>query len=412
MRKYSRSKSRLVTVGELRLEGAEKKAISEVVDSNRISEGPKTSRFEEEWAKYIGTRYSVSLNSGTSALIAGLTSLLHHSKYRVSSGSKVLTTPLTYIATSNACVIAGFEPVYADIEEETLCLSPENVKSALEGMDDPSECSVLLPVHLMGYPCNMDSMIRIAQKYGLVIMEDSAQAHGTLYRYKKVGSLSALSAFSFYIAHNIQAGELGAINTSDIEICKLVRKIKTNGRMCDCLTCTRNTTGCPKMNLSNDAEDKDPRFAHEFIGYNFKAMEFQTAIALTQLKRIDRIIRKRQENVKYLNEGLESFSGIIRLPRYDKNVSYLAYPLIIEKNAKIPRKKLRLALESRGVETRPLFGCIPTQQKAYSYLKKKYAGKLPVAEYVGANGFYIGCHQYLSREDLDHVIKSFKEVLA
>jgi CDP-6-deoxy-D-xylo-4-hexulose-3-dehydrase len=398
-----------VSVGEIRIDNAEKNAINKVLDSGRISEGEMVRQFEVEWAKYIGTKYSVALNSGTSALIAGLTALKHGRQYpKAKKNTKIITTPITYIATSNAIVLSSFEPAYVDIHNDTFCITPENIKTHLENVDDPEEYSLILPVHLMGYPCDMDGINKIAKEYGLIVFEDSAQAHGTSYNGKKVGSLSSLSDFSFYIAHNIQVGEMGAVTTSDYEITKLVRKIKANGRMCDCPICTRKTTGCPKMKTGEDG--LDPRFTHDIIGYNFKTMEFQAALALTQMKKIDWIIERRREIVKYLNGRLEKYSSLIQLPKYDENVSYMAYPIVIKSPDKASRNKIMMELERRGIESRPLFGCIPTQQPAYHYLKDKYEGKLPIAEFVGSNGFYIGCHQYLTQEDLDFVVKAFGDI--
>jgi dTDP-4-amino-4,6-dideoxygalactose transaminase len=201
---------------------------------------------------------------------------------------------------------------------------------------------------------------------------------------------------------------MGAVTSNNYEIIRLIRKIKTNGRMCDCPICTRKTTGCPKMRMNES--DVDPRFTHDIIGYNFKTMEFQAALGLIQLKRIDWIIKHRQQNVRYLNEGLEEFSDLVQFPKYDEDVSYMAYPILIKNPKKTSRKKIRIKLEQMGIETRPLFGCIPTQQPAYNYLRDKYKEILPIAEYVGSNGFYIGCHQYLTQEDLDYVIKAFGEV--
>ena len=120
---------------------------------------------------------------------------------------------------------------------------------------------------------------------------------------------------------------------------------------------------------------------------------------ITQVRRADWITERRRENVKYLNEGLEELSGLLKLPKFDKNVSYLAYPIVINKPDKLSRKKLRKELEEQGIETRPLFGCIPTQQPAFKHLKENYEGKLPDAEYLGKTALYIGCHQYLEQED-------------
>ena len=399
-----------IPVGDFRLEVEEKKAINDVLDSGRISEGRKTKEFETKWSEYIGTKYSVALNSGTSALIAGITAMTYHEKLNVNIGSSVITTPLTYVATSNAIIKTGFNPIYLDVDIESFCITPENIKEYLENIDDISQHSFILPVHLMGNSCDMNSINKIAKKYGLPVVEDSAQAHGTLYHGKKTGSLSLMGCFSFYIAHNIQAGEMGAITTDDKEMGRLVRKIKANGRMCDCLVCTRQQGRCPQMSSEND-DDFDPRFAHDLIGYNFKTMEFQSALAVTQIEKANKIIKKRSENVKYLNEALIEFSDLLQLPKFDESVSYLAYPIVIKDQNKISRKKIRIELEKRGIETRPLFGCIPTQQPAYSNFKKEYKGKLPNAEYLGENAFYIGCHQYLSQLDLDNIIAAFRNIL-
>lgn len=399
---------RRVQVGYFRIDKEEKKAVNEVLDSGRISEGPKVREFEIKFADFVGTKYAIALSSGTSALVAGLLALIHSNK--IKPGSKVITTPLTYVATSNAIVRSGFEPIYVDVDKKTFGITPENIEEHLNKVKDSREYSLILPVHLMGYPCQMDEINRIAKKYNLLTFEDSAQAHGSLYKGKKTGALSLLSAFSFYIAHNIQAGELGAIATDSEEIARLVRKIKANGRLCDCFICLRSQGKCPRISTDGE-EDYDPRFTHDFIGLNFKTMEFQTALALPQLAKADQILKKRQANVKYLNQNLKKYSDILDLPIYSDDISYLAYPIVIKNTKIISRKKLRFELERSGVENRPIFGCIPTQQPAYSYLKKTYETKLPNAEHIGRNGFYIGCHQYLEKEDLDYVVEVFQKII-
>jgi CDP-6-deoxy-D-xylo-4-hexulose-3-dehydrase len=266
----------------------------------------------------------------------------------------------------------------------------------------------IVPVDLMGYAARMDEIERIARKYQLVVLEDAAEAHGTRYKNKIAGSWGNAGIFSFYIAHNIQVGEMGAITTDDEKLAHLCKQIKAQGRACRCGVCTRDAGVCPQKNTYLDF---DPRFAHEMIGYNFKTMEFQTALALAQLDDVEKIIARRRENVKYLNGGLTPCADILQLPFYSDDVSYMAYPLVIKRPDVISRRDLCVALEKRGVETRFLFGCIPLQQPAFAHLRKKYIGKLPYATHVGAQGLYIGCHQYLTKKDLNHVIASFREIL-
>jgi len=389
-----------VRVGDFKLGELEKTAINEVLDSGRLSEGVKVREFEKEWARFVGTKYCVAVSSGTSALICGLESLKH--RYPMTK-NKVITSPLTYISTANAIKLSGYEPLFVDINSHDFSVIPEEIDKLLSTRDDI--CGII-PVHLMGYPCSMNDINNIAKKYSVWVFEDSAEAHGSKYDGKVTGGIGELGAFSFYIAHNIQAGEMGAITTDDKEIYRLAKKIKANGRECDCDVCVRGEGKCPK--ISTNGDDKDPRFSHDIIGYNFKLMEFQAALGLTQLKKAEEIIRKRQENVKYLNENLDGISKHLQLPLFSNDISYLAYPIVLHG---LERGKVRRSLEEEGVETRPLFGCIPTQQKAYEYLKQQYQGKLPNAEYIGKNGFYIGCHQYLEREDLEFIVNTFKKVL-
>lgn len=201
-----------IFVGDFHLGYDEKKAVMEVLDLGRVSEWKKTREFENLWANYIGTKYSVALSSGTSALMAGWTALLHQNKYPIKK-RKVITAPITYIATSNALVLTGYEPVYVDIDPKTFVITPENIKKHLiNTVEDPENYVAINPVYLMGYTCDMDEITKIAREYNLIVVEDSAQAHGSIYNDNKAGSMSLFSIFSFYIAHNIQAGEMGVLN--------------------------------------------------------------------------------------------------------------------------------------------------------------------------------------------------------
>ncbi|MFH1903527.1 MAG: DegT/DnrJ/EryC1/StrS family aminotransferase [Candidatus Omnitrophota bacterium] len=404
---------RRVFVGDFRWNQAEKAAIYKVIEGGRISEWLKVREFEKRFAAYIGTRFAVAVSSGTAALLLGLLALLYDDRFpRFRKGAKIITNPVNYVATANAIALSGFEPVFVDIDRNTFKLDVSKLKILLKN-SKPGEYAAIIPVHVMGYPNDMDEIMTLADKYGLVVFEDSAQAHGTIYKDKRTGSLGLMGGFSFYVAHNIQAGEMGCLTTNDERIFKLILRLKANGRSCACLVCTRSMGICPgrKNRNFNDEEDCDPRFTHEYVGYNFKTTEFSAALGVSQLKKADWIFKKRQENVKYLNQKLDKFQDIFSLPVFDENVSYLAYPLIIKEGAEWKRSRLRMMLEEKGVENRPLFGSIPTQQPAFAHLRKFYRKTLPVADYIGRNAFYIGCHQYLNREDLDYVAAVFGEIL-
>jgi len=397
-----------IRVGEFKVDAEIRGAMERVLNSGRVSEGKETRAFELSFANYIGTKHAVAVNSGTSALIAGLSAIKSLTKPKKGLTPRVITSPLTYIATSNSVVLTGMEPVFVDVNPRKFDITTDEVQEILD-KDREEITTALLPVHLMGYVCDMNRLNAIAKRHDLWLFEDSSQAHGSLYEGKRAGSMSDASSFSFYIAHNIQAGELGALLTNNREVARLVRKIKANGRLCDCLICTRLQGKCPKFRKGKD--DWDPRFMHDMIGYNFKTMEFPTAIALAQIAKADEIAKKRRKNVKTLNDLLSVHADILRLPVYSNNVSYLGYPLVIRNSKRLNREKLQRSLEANGVETRPLFGCIPIHQPAFAHLRKQYKGKLPNAEYLGAHGFYIGCHQYLNEDDLHFVKEAFDKSL-
>ncbi|HDT14617.1 MAG TPA: aminotransferase class I/II-fold pyridoxal phosphate-dependent enzyme, partial [Firmicutes bacterium] len=180
---------KIIRVGDFPIGEEERRAVSDVFDAGKISEGEFTKRFEVEFAKKNGNRYCVAVSSGTSALIAGLMSLIYSGK--IKKGSKVITTPLTYISTVNAIVLAGLEPVFVDIEESGLNISAAKIEKLLE-KGSAEEYSLILPVHLMGYPCDMKRINEIAEKYGLLVFEDAAQAHGTKIGDKKTGNFSIM----------------------------------------------------------------------------------------------------------------------------------------------------------------------------------------------------------------------------
>lgn len=397
---------KMILVGDYIIGDEEKQAIMSILDSGRISEGKTVAAFEREFAKIIGTKYCVLVNSGTSALIAGLLALIYDERYpKIKKGAKVITTPTTYIATSNAIKLVGLEPVFVDVNLQTFDVISDQIDELMSN-SNPDEYCMILPVHLMGYPANMNHINEIAKKYDLVTFEDTAQAHGTKYNGKNTGTLSLLADYSFYIAHNIQVGEMGAVVTDDEKIYKNIKKIKANGRVCDCVVCTRSKGVCPKSDL-----ERDPRFLHEFIGYNFKTMEFQAALGLIQLNKFDEIIQKRQSNVKFLNDKLSKYSDILLLPTYSDDYSYLAYPIVVKEQSPIKREAIRSGLLENKVESRPLFFSIPTQQPSFSEYKAQYEGKLPNADYLGDNAFYIGCHQYLTDNDLNRIVSAFEKVL-
>lgn len=381
-----------IGIGDFPLGLDERDALQRVIDSGRISEHREVRAFEEEFADWLGVKHCVALSSGTAALMAGLTALKYDERFGVIR--TVMLPGLTFIATVNAVELCGFEPVFGDIDPITFCLRPDYVDFA---------CDMVIPVHLFGYVADMTQIVRRAQRRKMVVVEDSCEAHGSLHRGQKAGTFGLWSAFSFYVAHTVQAGELGILATNDSEIAGMVRSIKAHGRECRCKICTRPTGQCPNM------KDHDPRYHHIVPGFNFKPMEFPAALARVQLKKVEANIERRHHNVVRLSRGLRHLQDTVVLPHLDDDVAYMVYPIVLKKER--VRHQVIQELEKERIECRPLFGCVPLQQPAYSHLAYKYKHKLPIAEHYGANGLFVGCHQYLTDAHIDRMVRTMSKVI-
>lgn len=397
---------RIIRVGDIILDKNDKLEINKVLDSGRLSEGPRVKEFEKCWAQYIETKYAVCTSSGFGALMVALAALKHF--YELPDGTEVITSPSTYIADYSAIYWSRFNPVFIDVNPDNFCLDEKKLKQYLCGSRTKGRKRILLTIDLFGYMNDIDDIRNICRENDLIFFEDAAEAHGSLYKGHKAGSQADISIFSFYIAHNIQVGEMGAVNTNNRQLAQLCRSLKAQGRNCRCEVCKRAEGKCPDMESSGT----DPRFTHDLIGFNFKTTEFQGAIGLSQLKKADAIFKQRSKNVRCLNQGLSKFSSILKLPEYREDISYLAYPVVIRDRKRISRRQICDQLSSFGIESRNIFGSIPNQQPAAQKIfSGKYAGALPNADFLGENGFYIGCHQYLMKEDLDYIIEAFEKIL-
>ena len=395
-----------IPIGDFPLGEEELAAIDRVAKSGRITMGNEVRAFEEEFAAYCGTRHCVAVSSSTAALMVGLRALGVSKQFPFTVGARVLVPALTFIATANAVELSGFRIMFGDIEPKTMCLDPTEIAR--------TRTEIVMPVHFMGYGADMERIIAECTKHHRVLVEDACEAHGTTIGGKKAGTFGAWGAFSFYIAHTVQAGELGCIVTNSAEVAQIARQLRAHGRACKCIQCTRHTTGCPHL-----GDEMDRRFLSEYVGWNAKPSEFYAALARVQLGRIEENIAKR----KAIRAGLHSYlaglqdDGLIeQLPIYFNAVP-MAYPIILKRKGY--RDRVVAELERRGVEARPLFGCIPTQQPAYAgkweepRMKAIYEGRgLPVAEHYGADGFYVGCHQYLSAEQVDRMAIVIRDVIS
>ncbi len=381
-----------------------KRIIGKILQSNRLSSGKYVREFERKFAGLIGTKEAVAVSSGTDALTLALAVMYELGAKR---GDEVVLPALSFVATGNAVLQAGFTPVFVDIDRKTLNIDFSKIEDAITG-----RTRAVVPVHLMGKPAEMDTINSIAKKHNLYVIEDAAEAHGALYKGRQVGTLGDMAAYSLYVAHIITTVEGGIITTDNPEFAQILRSLRSHGRACKCETCVLNTASayCPKR--FKHADNADIRFIFERIGFSSKMNEMEAAIGIGNLEIYSDILDQRRENLYYLMENFRKFAPCmitIEKEPYE-DIGPHAFPVVIQEEAKFSRGQLTGYLEERGIDTRTLFSSMPTQCSGFSFLGYE-EGCFPNAEYIGNNGIHIGVHQEMGREECDYVLGVVQEFL-
>lgn len=392
-----------IPFGTISITEESKNLVRSILDSGRVSSGRYVREFEERFAKSIGTKTAVAVSSGTDADILAL-AVLHD--FGAKRGDEIIVPALSFVATGNAVLHAGFKPVFVDIERDTLNINPKKIEQAIT-----QNTKAILAVHLMGKPAAMDEICQIAKKHNLFIIEDSAEAHGAKYKGKNVGTIGDMGAFSTYLAHLVSTVEGGVVATDREDFAEILRSLRSHGRSCKCNVCTLNLTSgfCPKRFQSGE----DVRFLFERIGYSSKMNELEAAVGLGNLDIYEQILEKRRKNLLSVMKKFEKFENYlstIKEKEYE-TIGPHAFPIILKENVPFNRNQLVSYLEKNGIETRHLFSSIPTQCRGFSFLGYKL-GDFPNAEYIGKNGLHVGVHQDLNEEHVDYFISKIEEFLS
>ncbi len=361
-----------IMFGDLRIGDVARKYVQAALDRNWVSEGENVKEFEQKFAEKFGYKHAIATSSGTDADICCCASLYEFGAKR---GDEIIVPALSFVATANSILAAGFIPKFADIEVESLNIDPKKIEEAIT-----DRTRAIMVVHTMGKPCEMDSILKITQAHNLKIIEDACEAHGATYKGRVVGSIGDTGTFSFYAAHVVVAGEGGMIVTNNDEIANVIRSVKSHGR--------------PFGSIY---------FDFQRVGFNSRMNELTAAVGLEGLEHFDETFDKRKSNLYKLLEltkELSEYCYFLNEEEYEK-VSPHAFPLVL-KDKRYDRDKLYNYLESKGIQGKTLFGSLPTQHQAFKFLNYEY-GQFPASEYVGENGLHFGIHQYLSDDDLFYI---------
>lgn len=376
--------------------------LNKVLDSGRVSNGKYVREFEECFAKLTGTKEAVAVSSGTDADILALAVLYDFGAKR---DDEVIVPALSFVATGNAVLHAGFKPVFVDIERETLNIDPSKIEKVVT-----RKTRAIMPVHLMGKPAKMDSINKIAKKHNLFVIEDAAEAHGAEYKGKNVGQWGDMAAYSVYLAHIITTVEGGIVTTDKEEFAEILRSLRCHGRACKCKMCIVNTSNgyCSKR----FKHGRDIRFIFERVGYSSKMNELEAAIGIGSLKMYHDIIDKRRYNLLTMIKRFQEFDKYLFSIKQEKDelIGPHAFPIIVRGGAPFTRDQLVDYYEKSGIDTRDLFASMPTQCPGFAYLGYKLRD-FPNAEFMGNNGLHVGVHQDITDEHIDYLVQVTEKFL-
>lgn len=365
----------------------------------RLSQGEKVKRFERDFADYIGVKYAVAVNSGSSANLLALSALLKAGKLK--SGSEVIAPAATFTTVISPILQNGLVPNFVDIKSDTYNIDPHQIKKAIN-----AKTGLILAVHSLGCPADIDEIMDIARKNHLPVMEDCCEAHGAAIEGKRVGSFGLISTYSFFVAHNITTGEGGMIMSNNSDLNKILRSIREFGRLID------QNNNRPRFYYSDEyLHDYDERYVFKNIGYNMRMTDLAASLGIEQLKKLGKFNEKRVANAKYLNQGLKKYEHFLVLPQIPQRYfhSFYGYTILIRENPYFSRKDIVRFLEEHKIETRAFMGGNLALQPAYRKQNFKISGKLENTTRIMNNAFFIGCFPGIGKRQLEYIVSIFDD---
>jgi CDP-4-dehydro-6-deoxyglucose reductase, E1 len=367
--------------------------------STYVVMGKKVKEFEDLFAKYIGVRHAIMVQSGSSANLLALSILTNPMlSNRIMPGDEIITPAVTWATTVYPIMNVGAVPVLVDVDLETFDIKPSEIEKAITG-----KTRALMPVHLLGNPCDMTRIMDIARKHKLMVIEDSCEAHGASINGQKVGSFGDMGTFSFFFSHHISTIEGGMVVTNNDEYAELARALRVFGWVRDLKD---------KDKIAAEYPDFDPRYLFVTTGFNLRPTEIQGAFGIHQIGKLDKFIEIRRQNAQYWSESLKKYSGQLLLHEERKNTRHVwfGYPITVKPGAGFTWKELAAFLEAKGLETRPVMVGNMDEQPAMKQVNYR-KGELPNSRYIMRNSFFFGNHHGIGREEREAIAGYVKEFM-
>jgi len=365
----------------------ERNELQKTLDSGWITTGPKTRQFEMDFKKYIGSKYAIAVSSCTAALHLSLAAI------GVDDGDEVVTTPFTFAATGNVVVHQKAKPVFVDISKQTLNVDPEKIEKKIT-----AKTKAIIPVHFAGQPCDMDEILKIARRRGILVIEDAAHAVGAEYKGEKIGTIGDITTFSFYPIKNITTGEGGMVTTNNKKWADKIRVLSLHGI----------TSNAWKRYSSKGSW----YYEIMFPGYKYNMTDMQASLGIHQLKKLPKFLESRTKFTKIYDKAFNSIPQII-LPRVDKKVKHARHLYTVLLNLKSLRinrddfiKELYAENIGASVHFIPLH-LHPYYKKSFGYKK----GDFPNAEYIYERIISLPLYPKMCEEDVHNVIEAVEKII-
>lgn len=366
------------------------KAVTEVLKSGWIGLGPKTAEFEKRFASYVGARHAVALNSGTAALHLALLAA------NVGPGDEVIVPSLTFVSTAHVVMYVGARPVFADVEPDVLCLSPEDVVKKIT-----AKTRVVIPVHYGGHPCDMKKLRRLTASRKIILIEDAAHACGSIYQRKRIGGISPFTCFSFHAVKNLATGDGGMITTNDSDAAKRLRRLRWVG-------ITKDTWG--RLETLSELDKKAKRgygWYYEVLelGYKCHMNDIAGVLGLVQLKKLEKANKKRRELAAIYTKGLSDLPGI-ECPVVRPGVVTAQHNYVIRCDR---RDELHLYLRKNNISSGVHYMPIHLQP----FYKKRYPKThLPVTEAQWPRLLTLPLYPQLTVKEQAHIIETIRKFVS
>ena len=375
-----------------------------------LTDGKYCKEFELGLAKYIGCRYVSLVNSGSSANLIAFASLTSPKlrERAIKPGDEVITVAAGFPTTVNPIVQYGCIPVFIDVDINTCNISTKNIEAAIT---DKTKAIVL--AHSLGNPFNIDEIKKLTDKYNLWLIEDNCDALGATYGGQKTGSFGDLATLSFFPAHQITAGEGGAVLINNPRLKKIIDSMRNWGKDCWCIPGDDNTCGTRFTQKHHQLpEGYDHKYVFSHVGYNLKMTEMQAAVGLNQLSKINDFVEKRRKNHSKLETLFSEFKDFFILPSITDNTSPSWFGfLLICKDDRINRNDITNFLNSKQIGTRLFFAGNLTKQPAYAEVNYKVAGNLENTDKLMNDAFWLGVWPGLNDTHLEYMYSSTKNYL-